>query len=133
MKHVRLFDPRFRRLRRILPAAVAILAVAWPAAALAAGFTAHLYAPTHQPRVGNMRIKVTATRGRRRLSGTVRYRFLYNGVVVSRQPGGRFRNGVYRDTLTWPRRAVGRTITLQVVVSTRYGTQYLNWWIRVRR
>ncbi len=133
MDHVRLFDPHVRRPRAILVAAVATLTLAWPAAALAGGFTARLYAPSHEPKVGTWRIRVTATRGRQRLSGKVSYRFVYHGQVVSRQPGYGFTHGVYYDTLKWPKQAVGHTITLQVVVSTRYGTDYLNWWIRVRR
>ena len=133
MHHVRLFHPPVRRARLALLGAAAILALALPAPALAGGFTARLYAPNHQPKVGFWHITVTATRGGQKLSGTVNYRFLFNGFVVSHQRGHAFRNGVYRDALKWPARAVGHTITLQVVVSTRYGTDYLNWWIKVRR
>jgi len=132
MHHVRPFHPRLRRLRPALAGAVAVAALALPASALAGGFTAHLYAPSHQPKVGSWRIKVTATRGRQKLSGSVNYRFLYQGQVVSEKPGHKFTRGVYYDTLKWPRAAVGHTITLQVVVSTRYGTDYENWWIKVR-
>jgi hypothetical protein len=133
MHHVRLFQPPARRLRVILPGAVAIIALALPGSALAGGFTAHLYAPSHQPKVGSWRIKVTATRGRQQLSGKVSYRFLLNGQPVAHRAGHNFTRGVYYDTLKWPGDAVGHTITLQVVVSTRYGTDYLNWWIKVRR
>jgi hypothetical protein len=136
MHHVRLFRPPIRRLRLALVGAAAILVLALPASALAGGFTARLYTPGpkhHQPRVGKWRIMVTATRGRQKLSGHVNYRFLYQGQIVSRRPGYPFRHGVYHDTLKWPRAAVGHTITLQVVVSTKYGTDYLNWWIKVRR
>lgn len=112
---------------------VAVGALALPAGALAASFTAHLSIGTHQPKVGKQHLTVTATRGRAKLSGSVHYRFLWHGQVVSTQPGGRFSHGVYHDTLAWPKRAVGNTITLQVVVTTRYGTRYLNWWIKVRR
>jgi hypothetical protein len=111
---------------------VAAVALALPASAWAGSFSARLYAPNHQPKVGKWRIKVTARRGRQKLSGTVSYRFLYAGQVVSTQPGGSFNHGVFHNTLTWPRRAVGHTITLQVVVKTRYGTDYLDWWIKVR-
>lgn len=104
-----------------------------PATALASGFTAKLYMSTHEPRVGYQPIKVTATRGSRKLSGDVSYQFLYHGTLVSHQPGHRFTDGVFRDKLKWPSRAVGHTITLRVVVKTRYGTDYLDWWIRVRR
>ena len=117
---------------RVVALIAAIVAFALPASAVAGGFTARLYAPSHQPRVGKWSIKVTATRGRQKLSGSVSYRYLFQGVVVSTQPGGHFTRGVYRDTLTWPRRAVGHAITMQVVVQTRYGTDYLNWWIKVR-
>jgi hypothetical protein len=133
MQHVVPFPPRVRRLRPVLAAAVALVALAAPASALAGGFTARLYAPNHQPRVGLWRITVTATRGRQKLSGQVNYRFLYHGSVVSHQRGRAFRDGVCHDTLKWPGTAVGWNITLQVVVSTRYGTDYLNWWIKVRR
>lgn len=115
-------------------AAVAVFALALPATAQAGGFSAHLYAPNHQPKARKLwPIKVTATRGRQKLSGSVYYRFFYNGTLVSRKRGGKFRHGVWRDTLLWPERAVGPTLRLQVVVSTRYGTDYLDWWIKVRR
>ncbi len=120
--------------RSVLLLTALIAALAFPANALAGGFTAHLYVPhnTHQPKVGNWRIKVTATRGTQKLSGTVSYRFLFQGAVVSTQSGGKFTHGVFYNTLVWPKRAVGHTITLQVVVRTHYGTDYLNWWIKVR-
>jgi hypothetical protein len=130
MHHVHSF---LRRIRGLLLGSVAILALALPSSALAGGFTAHLYAPGHQPKVGNWRIKVTAARDSRQLSGSVYYRFLYLGQVVGHQPGHSFTHGVFYDTLKWPAKAVGHTITLQVVVSTRYGTDYLDWWIKVRR
>lgn len=133
MHHVRFFHPPVRRFRLGLLGAAAIVALALPSSALAGGFTARLYAPNHQPRVGNWHITVTARRGSQRLSGYVKYRFLYRGMLVGHRPGNWFRNGVFHDTLHWPPAAVGHTITLQVVVSTRYGTDYLNWWIKVRR
>ncbi len=126
-----------RSMRSALRPALVLVALAaslaLPATALAGGFTARLYVHGHQPHVGLWPLTVTATRGHQKLSGTVYYRYLYQGTVVSRQPGGKFRNGVYHDRLNWPGRAVGHTITLQVVVHTRYGTDYLNWWIKVRR
>lgn len=130
------FSPK-RRIRNAgSSAALALLAalamMALPATALAGGFTAHLYVATHQPKVGYQPIKVTATRGSQKLSGTVSYRFLLNGIQVSKQPGHSFTRGVYYDKLKWPAKAVGHTITLQVVVRTRYGTDYLTWWIKVR-
>jgi len=119
--------------RALLLPVVLTVGLAIPATAAAGGFTAHLYVPhnTHKPKVGGWHIKVTANRGRQKLSGNVSYQFLYQGIVVSTQRGRSFKHGVMHDTLLWPRRAVGHTITLRVVVKTRYGTDYLDWWIRV--
>ncbi len=122
--------PRFSRIPLLLAAIAATLAL--PATALAGGFTAHLYIGSHTPKVGAQPITVTANHGKQKLSGNVNYRFLFQGQVVSTQPGHSFKGGVFKDKLLWPKRAVGHTITLQVVVSTRYGTDYLNWWIKVR-
>jgi hypothetical protein len=118
---------------RLLAAAVS-LALALPASASAAGFTAHLSAPDHTPKAGrNWPITVTARRGSHKLSGSVRYEFVFQGQVVSHQPGHRFKRGVYRDKLLWPAEAVGHKLTLRVVVKTRYGTDKINWAIRVHR
>jgi hypothetical protein len=123
---------RNARLGPVLALLAALVVMAVPATALAGGFTAHLYISTHQPKVGYQPIKVTATRGSQKLSGSVSYRFLLNGTQVSKQPGHSFTHGVYYDKLKWPQKAVGHTITLQVVVKTKYGTDYLNWWIKVK-
>lgn len=122
-----------RSIRTRLALLVLVGTLAMPATALAGGFTAKLRIGSHQPRVGLQPLTVTATKGRQKLSGTVSYRFLWNGMVVGRRPGGHFTHGVYHDKLKWPGKAIGHTITLQVVVKTRYGTDYLNWWIKVRR
>jgi hypothetical protein len=123
---------RNARLGPVLALLAALVVMAVPATASAGGFTAHLYISTHQPKVGYQPIKVTATRGSQKLSGSVSYRFLLNGTQVSKQPGHSFTHGVYYDKLKWPQKAVGHTITLQVVVKTKYGTDYLNWWIKVK-
>lgn len=62
-------SPRPSRLAVV--AVILAAALALPASALAGGFTAHLYASTHEPRVGLRPIKVTATRGRQKLTGNV--------------------------------------------------------------
>jgi len=110
------------------------VALAVPAGAFAGGFTATLTAPNHHP-VANTKwhITVTATRVRQKLSGTVSYRYLSNGTVVGHGTGGSFRHGVYRDAIIWPGEAIGHPLTFQVVVSTRYGTDYINWFVQVRR
>ena len=129
MRSIPVPRPRVRRPLLV----VGLLALMLPSSALAGGFTARMHVSTHEPRVGMMPITVTATRGAQKLSGTVSYRFLFHGGVVGHKRGGRFSHGVYHDRLKWPLNAANHTITLQVVVSTRYGTDYLNWWIRVRR
>ena len=116
-----------------LAAAGAALALMLPASAAGAAFTAHLTAPNHAPTANKKwPITVTATHGSTKLSGSERYHFLFDGQVVSSQPGHSFTNGVYHDTLVFPGRAVGHPITLQVVVSTRYGTVDLNWAVDAR-
>lgn len=109
------------------------LAIAVPASASAAAFTAHLTAPNHTP-VANKQwpITVSATRGGVRLSGTVRYQFLFQGQVVGNRAGHSFTHGVYHDTLLFPGAAVGHVLSLRVIVTTTYGTVYLPWWIKAR-
>jgi hypothetical protein len=123
-----------RPMRRALFALVLMAALALPASAFAGGFTAHLSAPNHKP-VANKKwpITVTANRGSAKLAGTVSYRYLSYGSVVATRPGGSFKHGVFHDSLVWPGEAVGHPLSLQVVVKTRYGTDYLPWWIQVQK
>ena len=110
-----------------------VLLLTAPGAALGAGFTARLVAPNHSPTANEpWPITVYVTRGRAKLSGSVNYHFLYNGAVVSRQPGYSFRNGVYHDHLKFPSDAIGYQLTLQVIVHTKYGTDYIDWAVKTR-
>jgi len=116
----------------LLIATALALALAPPASA--ASFTAHLHAHDHAPKVNQpWPITVTATRGKTKLSGSVKYQFLFQGQVVSRQPGGKFRHGVYRDKLTFPGESVGYKLTLRVLVTTKYGTEHLDWSVKVHK
>ena len=122
------------RIIRVPLAVLAMTVLVFPAVALAGSFSAHLYAPDHHPKANTKwRITVTARRGGRGLSGTVRYQYVSFGSVVARRPGGSFRNGVYHDTIVWPSAAIGHPLTFQVVVRTRYGTNYINWSVKVHR
>jgi hypothetical protein len=115
--------------------ALAVLAVALaiPAAASASGITAHFSAPNHQPTANKkFPITVTARKGATKLNGTVSYAFLLGSTVEARRPGHRLRNGVCHDTLLFPKAAIGHTITLQTIVTTRYGTVKFNWWIKTK-
>lgn len=128
-------SPVSRRVGRpMLVLLIATAALALPASALAGGFSAHLSAPNHYP-VANTKwhLTVTATRGGRKLSGTVSYRYLSYGAVVGHGVGGSFAHGVYHDAIIWPNEAIGHPLTFQVVVRTRDGTDYLNWFVEVRK
>ena len=112
-------------------AAVTLLALLTPALASATSFKAVLHAPNHSP-VENKKwwITVDVTSGKQKLSGDVNYRFLFEGMTVSHQPGHKFKNGLYKDALLFPAAAVGKPLTLQVVVTTKYGTKYLPWTVK---
>jgi hypothetical protein len=106
-------------------------------------FYARLYAHGHNPRVGNYPIRVIAKSpsGKPISGGHVFYQFLFGKTIVSCQTVGpnppkykpRFTRGVFRDVLTWPKRAVGKPIVLRVVVRTRYGLKNLDYKILVRK
>ncbi|MGH2915304.1 MAG: hypothetical protein ACRDMX_09975 [Solirubrobacteraceae bacterium] len=104
-----------------------------PRATSAARFGVRLHAPNHTP-TANRKWWITMyiTRGRSKLSGSVRYEFLYNGTVVGHRPGIRFKRGYARDDLLFPDAAVGYPLTVRILVSTRYGTVDLNWAVRTR-
>jgi hypothetical protein len=122
-----------RSLSRLAAPVVAALALAVPATAAAAGFTAHFYAPNHTPIANRYwHVTTTATHNGTKLRGSVRYQFLFGGQVVSRQPGGSFTGGVFHDKLLFPKKSVGIALTLQVVVKTKYGTDYINWAVKTR-
>ena len=116
--------PRWRHLALI----VAAVALVVPASASAASFTAVLKAPNHSPTANKpWRITVTAMRGKTKLKGSVSYQFLSHGKVVGHERGRSFKHGVFHETLKFPRRAVGRALTLRVIVKTKYGTVKVPW------
>jgi hypothetical protein len=108
--------------------AIVVLALAVPTSASAAAFTARLSAPNHSPTAGKpWTTTVTATRGQKKLSGTVRYQVIYQGKVVNTQPVRSFQDGAYHRTLVFPPAAVGVQLTLRVRVTTRFGTVVRDW------
>jgi hypothetical protein len=120
------------RLRTVASAAAAVLVLALPAYALAASkfrLTAHF--ATHTPIINKpWPLTVYVTKGTTKLSGTVKYQFLFAGTVVSTQPthgSYKFKNGVYKDTLTFPKNSLGEPLTFRVVVKTTYGTEHADW------
>jgi len=119
--------------RAALVMAGLVLALAAPAAASAAAFSAKLTAPNHTPTANKKwPITVTVTRGQTKLSGSVRYQFLFQGQVEASRPGHAFSRGVYHDTLLFPGEAIGHVLSLHVIVTTKYGTVALPWWIKTR-
>jgi hypothetical protein len=128
-----------RMCRRLSPAVAlaAVAALAFPAAALSAGFAIVVHIGNHTPIAGRRwPIELTITRGRRRLEGAVRYQFMFAGVIVRTQPkhgAFRFKRGVYRDQLVFPRQSIGQPLTLRFLVTTRYGTEHADWKLEVRR
>jgi hypothetical protein len=117
---------------------LAVSAVASAPAPVAARspFVAKLRAPQgHHPRVDKpWPIIITARSHRGRpLSGRVRYEYLYGGQVVARRSNYRFRNGRFRDELTFPGRSVGYRLTFRAVVTTRLGRVNLDYWVEVKR
>lgn len=124
-------QPRSHRQRWVFLTLFVALALFVPASASAAAFTARLRAPNHSPTANKLwPITVTATRSNTKLSGSVRYEFLFDDQVVSHQPGHSFKRGVYHDTLKFPRDAIGTALTVRVIVSTHYGTVDLNWAVK---
>ena len=115
-----------------LLACALVLAVAVPASA-AAPFTARFHAPNHAPVANqNWYVTTTAYRNGVGLAGTVKYQFLFSGLVVSTQAGGHFKHGVFHDHLLFPTKSVGFPLTLRVVVTTKYGTVDIPWTVKVR-
>jgi len=123
-----------RRGRIAAAAFLTIMLLALPASASAAPFTAVLHAPNHTPKANTKWwITVNVTRGSTKLSGTVRYQFVFGGQVVSKQAGHGFSNGFYRDSLVFPPTSIGINLTLQTVVKTKYGTVTLPWTVKTKK
>jgi hypothetical protein len=129
---------RFVTLRRgTAAAAVAAAAIAGgaagPAIAASSGITAKLSpAPSHTPPVGGEKITILVTKGTQKLRGSVKYQFLFEGQLVNSQPGKTFKNGVYHDTLQWPAAAIGKKLTVKMIITTNAGTTSLSYWFEVK-
>jgi hypothetical protein len=115
--------------RRLAPLAVAlVVALAIPAAASAASFKVTPHISGHAPKAKKKwPVTLTVTKGKKELSGSVKYEFLFDGSVVSHQPGKKFTDGIYKDELLFPASAEGIKLTLRIVVKTSYGTQNVDW------
>lgn len=111
-----------------------VVALALPASALAARFKLTPHIANHTPIVNKKwPITVDVTKGKAKLSGSVRYEFLFDGTVVSHQPGHKFTNGVYRDKMLFPAKSLGEPLTLRILVTTKYGTEHIDWKVQSKQ
>ena len=125
---------RFWRRTRPLALAV-ILTLALPATALAASFKITPHIANHTPTVNKKwPVRLTINKGKTKLSGTVKYEFLFDGSVVSHQPGHKFTHGSYTDTMIFPAQSLGEPLTLRILVTVpKYGTEHLDWKITTQK
>jgi hypothetical protein len=126
-----------RRLRRPLRtlALSLVVALALPAAAQAASFKITPHIRNHTPIVNQKwPVELTVTAGKKRLSGSVRYEFLFYGSVVSHQPGHRFTHGIYRDTMVFPAKSLGQPLTLRILVTvpSYHRTEHIDWKLQTK-
>jgi hypothetical protein len=126
--------PDHLRRRTTVAAAAGVAALAFPAAALAGTFTVSAHFPNHTP-VANKKwpIVLDVSKGKSKLSGSVKYEFELGPMVVSHQPGHKFTGGVYKDNLTFPSDAVGQGLTLVVLVTTKDGTKSIDWAVTTKQ
>jgi hypothetical protein len=85
----------------------------------------------HRPKIGvKWKYSVEATdRTGHELAGNVLTRFLYRGVVIGTEAPARhkLKRGKLSDTLSFPPPSVGLPLSVQVVVTTRFGSLKLKW------
>lgn len=125
--------PRSAPLAAALAGLLALPLTPAPAHAASKHFRATLSVPGHHPKVGRIwPVVVTATYEGKGVRASLRYEFLFGGTVVSRQSHFRFKGRFRDDTFKWPASAVGFRLTLRAVVSSRYGTRKLDYWVEVR-
>jgi hypothetical protein len=124
-----------RQWRRWAPLAVVGLALVLPASALAASFKVVPHIQNHTPTANKKwPIALTVTKGSKKLSGSVKYEFLFAGSVVSHQAGKKFTDGIYKDELLFPSTAVGNQLTLRILVTVpKYGTQHVDWKVTAKK
>ena len=105
--------------------------------ATSGGLHASFHGQDHNPRAGqNWNYSVLATDASgNALSGTVETEFAFNGTVVGRESPAThpLKNGRLDDILTFPARAVGFPLSVQVVVHTSAGSVTLDWPVKTRR
>jgi hypothetical protein len=111
------------RIRAIIALAAVLAILAVPATALAAAFSVKATFPKSNPVAGkSWPISLKVTKGKKKLSGSVKYNFVIPGITTESRPGHSFKGGVYHDKLKFPKQAIGIKIDLYVIVKTGDGT-----------
>ena len=124
---------RSSRFGLALVGVLAALAVLAPSA-FASGFSLHVKFPNHYPVVNKpWRITITATKGRKKLNGTIKYVFVTPIGDQTRKATVKVRHGVAHDSLKFPGDAATHRLPMKVVVKTNYGTDTVNWWVQPRK
>ena len=126
-----------RRAGAALAASAALAALAGPAAPpapAAAGYRVTLRVPGHHPKAGRRwPVTVTASYRGRPVHAHLRYEYLFNRKVVSRQSNYAFTGRFTDHGFVWPARSIGVPLTLRAVVSSSHGTRRISYWVRVVR
>lgn len=89
----------------------------------------------HSPRVGNWPIAIAVRYKGKGFSGAnISYQALFQGRVVKCQsaPSKNLRNGLFRDTIKWPRAALNIPIVFRVVIQYRGAVRNVDWPLKVR-
>jgi hypothetical protein len=113
-----------------------VVAVTLPAAAQAASFKITPHIPNHTPIVNQKwPVELTVTAGKKRLSGSVKYEFLFEGSVVSHQPGHKFTRGIYRDAMVFPSQSLGQPLTVRMLVTVPayHRTEHIDWAVKTKQ
>jgi hypothetical protein len=114
---------RSGRIRTVFAVAAILAMLAIPATALASAFSVKATFPKGNPTAGKAwPISLKVTKGKQKLSGSVKYDFVIPGITSRTRNGHAFKGGVYRDKLKFPKAAVGIKIDLYVIVKTKDGT-----------
>jgi hypothetical protein len=105
--------------------------------ASAASLRVTLHGDNHAPNAGKpWHYSVLAVDGSgRAVSGTVATAFALGSQIVGREAphSQKLTDGLLKDYLTFPARAVGIPLDVQIAVHTRLGSVTLSWSVKVRR
>jgi hypothetical protein len=122
------------RTRAAIAALASVAALCGPAIANASAqsFSTTEHVPTTTPTLGQTWIVTgTATKGKTKLDGKVRYLMIVLGQTQHTDPWKTFSGGHYKEVLQFPKTgvaalAVGLKMTFSLQIKTKYGVKTLN-------